>query len=303
MINDKFGSKQVDFSVININIWRGGTDAFQGSDSKDTVGPEIALAKIASYVATNLGSLDGILGLQEIYTEVDFCESAEDGIIDGEINEANFIADMIERDWQAVTGITRNANIGKRANAILTNLNVEKQQVWNFAFDQNIVRDYGRFPRGAVAAKLKLPGESTFPRKLWVVCTHFDGGSHEGLADPPGVVAIRQLFQALGRIKTFDPDFPVILMGDFNIKKSLGQPYAALQHLMMQGVSGFQEVCSHLRMYLYLYDPNKRLEIVSADDRNDPTGRTFESVTFTDHAVLKADFRWREPLKNAPIDV
>lgn len=274
-----------EFSVININLWRGGTSAVDSYGKK--VGAKAALSAVAGFIKRQLDGGIGVVGLQEVHKDV-----KPTGVDNGNVDQSVVLASDLGSGWTPVFGQTRTAgNVGGvRGNAVLSNVTVEKSQVWKFVHDPQNRADYGRFPRGATAVKLAFPGN----RKLWMVATHFDGGdSRAEHADVDGQVAIRQLFQLLGNVKTFDPDFPAIVTGDFNIKESgrgkTPAAFTALDAIMDESTSGFRRLVHKRRVYMYLYDPHERLQVldtVSEEARGD-------AIQFSDHEVLTARFAWR----------
>jgi endonuclease/exonuclease/phosphatase family metal-dependent hydrolase len=181
---------------------------------------------------------------------------------------------------------------GTFGNAIVTNAPIAKTQYWRFAHDPDNPQQFGEEPRGAIAVRLD------FDRKpLWFVDVHLD---------PPNGIAMRQVWQLMGRIKTFDPDFPVIVAGDFNIRNrsprtgSPEQTYYTMAKVFE--LAGFVDVSLHRDTaviapttaldgqldYVFVYDPNSRITCTSCT----AAWVASSPYVFTDHKALVARFRW-----------
>jgi endonuclease/exonuclease/phosphatase (EEP) superfamily protein YafD len=156
-----------------------------------------------------------------------------------------------------------------------------KAQGWRFMWDQSNPSNYGSQPRGANATKHDFGGG----RGLWFVNTHL--GKVPG---DEGVTPQRQLFELLGKLKTFDPDQPVIVVGDFNIKAAMPGPYAALLKLFDDpSLSGFELIYQDARMYIFRYDPHQRLIVRGSKE----VSAHWQGIQLSDHKLLVAEFEWR----------
>jgi hypothetical protein len=291
------------FSVVSANMWYGGTKAGPVTASAasacttDGIGAAIgisnSLVELKDLVKARLAAdhtTFGVVGLQEVYWGV------------SGINGDQQLASLLSTPsvpWFSAFGETREGNPGTRGNAIATNIGnatSNKVQPWTFAWDDEkhctIVNDvavdpeqcdYGEHARGATAMRLVFPGNPS-AHIAWVVSVHLEGVLN-------GSIAQRQVFELLGRIKAFDPDFPVIVMGDFNVKSSMGDAYDRTVEVM--AAADFIPVVAHLRVHMYLYDPHSRLRITQATTLCATEPRGSQTIMLSDHRVLDAVFDWR----------
>jgi endonuclease/exonuclease/phosphatase family metal-dependent hydrolase len=120
---------------------------------------------------------------------------------------------------------------------------------------------------------------------LWFVNTHLGRNPTDH-----GVTSQRQLFELLGKMKTFDPDYPVIVVGDFNIEPGMPEPYAALRKLFNDPpLSGFRMVIEDDRMHIFKFDPHRRLILQRRPEIVSPV---WQGVKLSDHNLLVAEFEW-----------
>lgn len=162
-------------------------------------------------------------------------------------------------------------------------------------FNPNSHGDYGSRQRGAVAMKLDFNG-----KRLWFVNTHFE---------PANRFALAQVFQLLGKVKTFDPDTPVIVVGDMNILNGTGMSATEATYYKMAGAftaAGFTDISykKPTRVpgakqaiavtdgqldYIFVYDPHKRLTVKTC---RSAWVMSYPNI-FTDHLAVIADFEWK----------
>ncbi len=275
------------FFVASVNCWRGSGTS---QDANGYVGSAAGLGAASNFLRTTFGG-PGVVGLQEINVDVprDFIWPPSGGgpvqVLDDSVlwNQPERIAQGISADWNSYFGFTRGNQLGRGGNALLTNIAYAKAGEELFAFDPDFPQWWGGIHnRGMTRAKLDF-GQG---RRLWVVTTHIGGEENRG------EVAMRQLFELLGHVKRYRHDYPVIVMGDFNIRDNFDDhaaSYASLNKLMVEDVSGFRKVVEHNRVHIYLYDPLGKLEEI--DSGSMPA--TYGDIQFSDHHVVWGRFVWR----------
>ena len=272
------------FRVVSSNLWYSGTKAYNYStNSVHTMFPT-PLWNVENFFRSAIGGGYGVIALQEVYDGVS-------GV--GGLDVPQHVQVRMGAGWTSRFGGLVSTGGGSRGNAVATNANVLKTQYWEFAWDSNNPADYGSEQRGAVATKLDFGG-----RRLWFVSVHL------AYENP---VALAQVFQLLGKVKTFDPDFPVIVAGDLNIRNrspGTGGP-DVLYHQMAAafGSAGFEDLSLHLDTatnipssatlngqldYIYLYDPNERLTVTSCT-----ANWVYDyPYVWSDHRALVAQLHW-----------
>jgi endonuclease/exonuclease/phosphatase family metal-dependent hydrolase len=183
------------------------------------------------------------------------------------LNVPQVVAAGMGRGWGSRFDALMSFQGGTFGNAVVANVSITKTQYWHFAHDPNNPLQFGEEPRGAIAVKVDFSG-----KPLWFVNVHLD---------PPNGIAMRQVWQLMGNIKTFDPDFPVIVVGDFNIRNrapgtgSPEQTYFTMAQVF--DLAGFEDVSLHRNTaieapttaldgqldYVFVYDPNRRITVKS----------------------------------------
>ena len=278
------GTPAQSFSVVSSNLWYSGTKAYNYSANTLHTTFPAPLWNIENFFQSVVGSGYGVIALQEVYDGASHV---------GGLDVPQHIQNRMGYGWTSRFGGLMPTAGGSRGNAVATNANVVKTQYWQFAWDAQNTADYGSEQRGAVATKLDFGG-----KRLWFVSVHL------AYENP---VALAQVFQLLGKVKTFDPDSPVIVAGDLNIRNrspGTGGP-DVLYHNMAAafGSAGFEDVSLHLDTatnvpnsatlngqldYIYLYDPHNRLTVTSCTARwvyNYPH-------VWSDHRALLARMYW-----------
>jgi len=278
------GTPAQSFSVVSSNLWYSGTKAYNYSANTLHTTFPAPLWNIENFFQSVVGSGYGVIALQEVYDGASHV---------GGLDVPQHIQNRMGYGWTSRFGGLMPTAGGSRGNAVATNANVVKTQYWQFAWDAQNTADYGSEQRGAVATKLDFGG-----KRLWFVSVHL------AYENP---VALAQVFQLLGKVKTFDPDSPVIVAGDLNIRNrspGTGGP-DLLYHNMAAafGSAGFEDVSLHLDTatnvpnsatlngqldYIYLYDPHNRLTVTSCTARwvyNYP-------YVWSDHRALLARMYW-----------
>ncbi len=275
-----------EFTVVSLNMWQSGTRGFNALTHQLLPASPARLSGFEAFLRRTVPSGHGLVGLQEV----------DDGARrSGGIDVAQCLDQAMGPGWANRFGGVLPYQGGRYGNALLTNVRIRKTQYWTFAHDPNNASDYGREPRGAVACKLDFGGKS-----LWFITTHLD---------PVNAVALRQAWQLMGCLKTLDPDVPVIVVGDFNIRNRpprTGNPertYAHLAAVFDAAASGFVDVSRNLSTaveapltttngqldYIFLYDPHSRLRLL----RCQAAWVTAPRYVLSDHKALVARFRWK----------
>ncbi len=281
------GTPAQSFSVVSSNLWYSGTKAYNYSTNTLHTAFPAPLWNIENFFQSAVGSGYGVIALQEVYDGASHV---------GGLDVTQHIQSRMGDGWTSRFGGLMPDAGGSRGNAVVTNATVVKNQYWQFAWDSGNLADYGSEQRGAVATKLDFGG-----RRLWFISVHL------AYENP---VALAQVFQLLGKVKTFDPDSPVIVAGDLNIRnRSPGTGNPELTYHKMAaafGSAGFEDVSLHLDTatrisatpssatlngqldYIYLYDPHNRLTVTSC------TARWVYDYPYvwTDHRALLARMHW-----------
>ena len=274
------------FRVITSNLWFSGTRGFDYVNNIYPLGHATSWPGIKRFMKRWTPSGYGIIGTQE----TDFYTNRT-----GKLNVPGNLASHLGSGWTYRYGATAPSDGGWTGNSVLTNAVVAKQQIWKFAFNKSKPADFGKHQRGAVALKLDFAG-----KRLWFVNTHFETQNR---------LALAQVFQLLGKIKTFDPDTPVIVVGDLNIMNGVG--YSATEatfHKMAAAFSaaGFVDVAEkkYSRMpgahyalavadgqidYIFVYDPHQRLTVHGSWS----TRVMHYPQVYTDHFAVMADLEWK----------
>lgn len=277
------------FRVVSSNLWYSGTKAYNYMTNTEHTMYPAPLWNIENFFQSAVGRGFGVIALQEVYNGTSQV---------GGLDVPHHIQSRMGVGWTSRFGGLVPTGGGSRGNAVATNANVVKTQYWKFAWDLNNQADYGSEQRGAVATKLDFGG-----RRLWFVSVHL------AYENP---VALAQVFQLLGKVKTFDPDSPVIVAGDLNIlNRSPGTGSPELTYHKMAaafGSAGFEDLSLHLDTatrisatpssatlngqldYIYLYDPHDRLTVTSCTARwvyNYP-------YVWSDHRALVAQMHWNQ---------
>ncbi|MCB9871391.1 MAG: hypothetical protein H6836_03630 [Planctomycetes bacterium] len=273
------------FRVMTANLWYSGTRGFDYVHGIYPLGQQITWPGFKGFAKQRFAFGYGVVGLQEIDRGTKRT---------GGLDVAADLAKALGPTWTHRFAATQESDGGHTGNAMLTNAGIAKLQYWSFAHNPEHPEDYGPRPRGAIAAKLDFAG-----KRLWFVTTHLE---------PANRFALAQVFQLLGRVKTFDPDTPVIVVGDMNILNGTGKSATEATYYAMAaafGAAGFTDVSEKLPTrvpgaeqtiavtdgqldYVFLYDPHKRLELkyrASVWVMNYPN-------IFSDHLAVVADFEW-----------
>lgn len=157
-----------------------------------------------------------VIGLQE----VDNCLERSLGI-----NQAGYLAAIMGAGWKSyfqrnlIAGskpsLTKYAGatggyINDCANAgygiaVLSNVVISKVQKWTYAWDAKNTTEYGDEQMGIIATKLSVGGHP-----IWLTNTHLSTNI---------TASERQVWQLIGNVGRFSPSVPVIVVGDFNIRK------------------------------------------------------------------------------------
>lgn len=273
------------FRVVTANLWYSGTRGFNSSTGAYPLGHQTSWPGIKAALKWRVSSGYGILGLQEVYWK-----TKSTGFLDSPAD----LKAHLGYGWSHRFGATQASDGGFVGNAALTNARIVKEQAWRFAFNPQST-DYGSRPRGAQALKLDFEG-----KRLWFVNTHLE---------PSNSVALAQVFQLLGKVKTFDPDTPVLVVGDLNIMNGTGLSPTEKTFLLMDAAfsaAGFVDVSAKkpTRLpgatqgsaladgqidFIYLYDRHDRLKT-----RSCWSGRLgYGPLVFSDHLAVVAEFEWR----------
>jgi hypothetical protein len=267
------------FKVMSLNLWLSGTAAHEVATGT-VVGPSRAIPLFASFVDARMGTSAGLIALQEVDVNTSRCN----------LHTPTGIANRLGSGWWQRFGQARVFGGGAYGNAVLSNVTLAAtEQYWPFAFDPvkgaNCKRDrnagmtdpescdYGTEPRQATATKLSFGSG----RALWFVAVHLDYHAR--------VPTEQQLFELLGKTKGFDPDFPVIIAGDFNIPERGSEHEAAIQTMEL---GGYTLVGTSSVDYVFLYDPNNRIDVVKTSIVAPVQG----GVKLSDHDAVIVDFKW-----------
>jgi endonuclease/exonuclease/phosphatase family metal-dependent hydrolase len=267
------------FKVMTFNLWLSGSAAHRGNSKNNTLGPPAALALDAEFIAAQIGNSAGLVALQEVDKNTSRVP----------LNTPQVLDDGMGSGWVNRFGRARSTGGGDYGNATLSKVPIVAEQYWPFAFDKAKGSrckedraagqadpescDYGTEARQATAIKLDFGSE----RQLWFVATHLDYHAR--------VPTDQQLFELLGKVKGFDPDYPVIVAGDFNIPADGREHNAALQ---IMALAGFRLVGTDDVDYIFLYDPHDRLTVT----RDRVVDAKRGDVTLSDHRAVIVDFAW-----------
>jgi endonuclease/exonuclease/phosphatase family metal-dependent hydrolase len=274
------------FRVITSNLWFSGTKGFNYRNGIYPLGRYTTWPGIKTYMKRAIPWGYGIIGLQE----VDYKTKRTGGL-----NVSYDLVGTMGWGWTHRFGATQGSNGGTTGNSVLTNAKVVKVQYWKYTFNPASPVDYGSRQRGAVALKLDFNG-----KRLWFVNTHLE---------PSNRFALAQVFQLLGRVKTFDPDTPVIVVGDMNIMNGTGKSATEQTYYRMAGVfdaAGFVDISYKKATripgaaqaipiadgqldYIFVYDRHARLTVHSC---RSAFVMSYPNI-FTDHLAVIADFEWK----------
>ena len=272
------------FSVISVNLGRGGTNAYLESTGVK-IGATAACDHMAALLRALVGSDRTLIGLQQV---------DEGTARSNNLEETKHLRDRLAsgaNGWNHAFAKILNFDGGQYGNSIITDVaqptGVESRLL---AFDpaSTDYDDYGREQRGLMFSKQEFAGG----RRLWFVNTHLDQHA-------PDKVAPRQLFELLRYIKAFDPDFPVLLVGTFVIEFGYSPGFARLSALLGYedpGVSGFRSIIDSRGSYIFLYDPLDELQVLSeaaVPARFPLSNNPSDTVVLSAADVLLARLRWK----------
>ena len=271
-----------EFTAASINFWKAGGGARRPVDHY--VGAKVAIDSVAEFIQ-HFGSRNRIIGFQEINENaprdfMTFDENDQFTIYDGvRWDQPEQIANRLGDDWSHVFGaVHETGHFGTGGNAIVTNLPFDEEGWVKFIHDPYDLDTWGNYRRGMTFARFGVPG-----RSVWVIVTHLGGDPDDGH------VAVRQLEQLLDHVDEASLGPPVIVMGDFNIRDDVQvDAHGAMDKLMAR--AGYEEICNSRRDYIFLHDPQDRLEITGRGSVEAVTG----SVRFSDHEIVWCRLRWRD---------
>lgn len=302
--------------IVSLNI--GATN--QGSDTSRAVPlpPLENLVGLSSFLKGVAGDTDNmVVGLQAVGN----CLNTSEGI-----NQAWYLADKMGSGWvhrfqriltakddgrpkkydghcvpasfKPYINDCDNAGFG---NAVISNVSITKTQYWTFAWDADNTKEYGERQRGAIAVKLKINNHY-----LWFVNSYLSNCI---------IAAERQIWQLLGNIGAFDPSTPVIVVGDFNIRKDgyhkrngISEDHKKVYERMIKmfEAAGFVQVGENDGFtfkswedyskidYIFLLDTNKAgqtsIKIINVKFQLlKPADFTDSNLIYTDHKALIMD--------------
>ena len=278
------------FHVMTFNLRTGLSDAVETANGHYLCDPARAAEFAASMIrATCPGR--ALVGMQEVDINVPRkgpgCSTVR------RVDVPAAIDSHLPAEWSYYFGYAIQGDDSLYGNCNAYNVFPLAEQRWPLAWDANNQFQYGEQPMTTVATKHFFGAGRT----LWFVNVHLhwkDGGH----------VAVRQLYQVLGRIKTFDPDIPVVLLGDFNIKGNW-PPFRDMSKLLgssdgeVSQLSGFKRVAEiqggvyDQRVdFVFLYNPNPdepRLVVVDTKE----FAPEHLGVLLSDHRVLTVEFEWQ----------
>jgi endonuclease/exonuclease/phosphatase family metal-dependent hydrolase len=271
------------FTVISSNLWHSGTRGFDYTTGYMPLGMQVTLPGIAAFFDRTMGSGYGVIGMQEV-------DRGTSRV--GYLDVAQHLAGAIGTGWVSRFGGLMSFQGGAFGNAVVSNVTIAKTQYWRFTHDPTNHAQFGEQPRGAVAVRLDFG-----KKPLWFVNVHLD---------PVNGIAMRQAWQLIGMVKTLDPDFPVIVAGDLNIRNrapGTGTPEQTYFRLAaLFELAGFEDVSLHRATainapattldgqldYIFVYDPHDRITVTSCSAE-----WVFSyPYVFTDHKALVARCRW-----------
>jgi endonuclease/exonuclease/phosphatase family metal-dependent hydrolase len=307
--------------VISLNIGAGrlGKQFTSAPAASSPIPPLEALGGLCAHLEALAAPVAStVVGLQE----VDRCLNITDGV-----DQALFFARNIGPGWShrfqrvrppegtgrleaydghevplAYRAYITNCDAAGYGKAILANIPIIKEQEWLFAWDPQNTAEYGEGQAGALAVKL-----DTSEHRFWFVNCHLSTNI---------VASERQVWQMLGRMGALDPTTPILLVGDFNIRRDgfstnhgIDENHRAAYRRItcMLSAAGFTQIGEtsgfsfkpwneYSRIdFVFLFDPGKQQQTFSKIDFNLAiAGDAAEKKYFTDHKTLVVDLDFYE---------